>query len=385
MRADPIVLKSTTTSTSFPASTLKAWLKQAAVDVLNKGDLARFNACFPEFEGQHELNDALKNKHKASMVITSTSVMDVDGFRPRRYAGDHLLPRSRYYTLSTDCFGNDHGTLLWELGTYWDSDGGMYWNSVDTVVHHDRLAQSYHDFSEYVNNPALLIDIFKLPTSRAALKRRPKKYKITIPIRITEIDCDNVLDLRLPAAQDWLASQYPPGERFVSEKKKTFPRGATGAMLKAGFQFMIPSLVAPDLGGHGFHGSLGRWLRCEGCYGLVYPSARCDVRVVSNASDVYDFAGWNFVLYNGAPLPTSERHTQLMSPFKWLGGPDLGLMIYGGVSKGKRYWEVLGSEQNQRAYYEYQFAKFLGRAAPPSPTYNPRYGTRLKLPTEEHD
>ena len=239
------------------------------------------------------------------------------------------------------------------------SNSALFPTLVDTVVHREQLSDLHFDFECLAGNEFLILHYSPLKERSGSHSSFPrvKHGIVVIPLRVQEVDCSNVFDLRLPKAQDWLAQQYPD------------------AVLGGGFQFLIPTLLDPHLGGSAFHNSLGAWLRANGCNGMVYPSARRNFRVASTDECVHDFAGWNFVLYANAPVPDSID--PLQSPFpRWLEGWDLGLQLYSGYNEGRRLWQVLGCEESERNYYAYQHAKFLGKAPPAGPFFDPRMETR---------
>jgi hypothetical protein len=125
-------------ATTFPASRLRACIKQASANILDKDDLAFFTACFPQFETQNRLSTGLA-KRSLKLIFSSYGIKPIDGSRVRRYSGTNDLPRSCYYTVCSDDRGNDNGTLCWELMTsaapsrlcdYPTPAGGLNWETL---------------------------------------------------------------------------------------------------------------------------------------------------------------------------------------------------------------------------------------------------------------
>ncbi len=377
--SDPLAVQSGKAAKSFPATRLKGWIKQAATDLLSPDEIALFDACFPQFRWQSDMGKVF------DYLVTSKGAFPYEGSRPRRYAGGPDLLRSSYYTLCTDPQGDDNSTLAWELMAYWDSDSALFPGLVDTAAHREELSNGHFDFACLAGGQFLIL--YFSPLKRGLFGRwrspRVKHGTLVIPLRVRGADCSNVFDLRLPKTQDWLAQQYrsisPSLSRAIEDKRPGFPEGPMSAVLEAGFQFLIPTLLDPHLGGSLFHLNLGKWLRANGCNGMVYPSARRNFRVDSTDDRVYEFAGWNFVLYANSIVADVGSAEPLEPPFpSWLDGPALGIQVCSGYDQGRRLWEVLGCEESERNYYNYQHDKFLGKAPPPGPFFDPRLETRWR-------
>jgi hypothetical protein len=74
---------------------------------------------------------------------------------------------------------------------------------------------------------------------------------------------------------------------------------------------MLPTLMAPALGGTNVTHAIGSWMRSSGVNGLVFPSARSNTSVSMWAgAELLDWNGWNFLDYRTAKdLPATEVTT----------------------------------------------------------------------------
>jgi len=105
----------------FPASTLRAYLKQIDVACLEQELRSELARCFPYFD--HEPGRSMDqlaaslglSGHNVRWLIMANGVYDTREGRYRRYAGGRDLPPARYYAVCEDESGNDGGTLCFEL------------------------------------------------------------------------------------------------------------------------------------------------------------------------------------------------------------------------------------------------------------------------------
>lgn len=163
--------------------------------------------------------------------------------------------------------------------------------------------------------PALLVIATKIDTIRIAqdglARATGETHPIPLPLRLVQMSCDNVLDLRLPAAQDWLATAC----------------SVKGS--RSGFGELFSSLISPSPGGNSFHQNIGAWLRAHECLGLVFPSARRDVSVDASDDRIIAHDGWNFVSYDGAQSPALGAKPG--PPFPWLTPSKIGVELFTGT------------------------------------------------------
>jgi hypothetical protein len=239
--------------------------------------------------------------------------------------------------------------------SYWDSTTGVYLGLTDSTVHHDLIKQPPFDALFADGEARLLIIVMKIDEIVIGGGGRPmptgETLPVPIPLRLVDLRCDNVLDLRLPAAQDWLALLC--GEPASAE----------------GFGNLLPNLISPTPGGSEFHRTLGAWLRARGCLGLVYPSARRDLSVDAFDDRVLASDGWNFVRYDGADLSAVDMKLSL--PYPWKTPELIGADIYRKTEGGVRSWRVEGPEAGEWGRINYEVRRRRGFAPPPSETFSP--------------
>jgi len=347
----------------FPATTLRAYLKQVNVPLLDQRLRQAVDECFPLFASDPAANlkDFLekqggRGEDVQPLSITAAGMYDNTQGRHRRYAGGRDLPGGRYFSVCRDETGNDGGTLCYELMSYWDSMTGWYLFLTDSTVHKEEVENFPPFAASFIRerHPVLLVVATKIDRIRVT-KTGPaptgETHPIPLPLRLLDVTCDNVLDLRLPAAQDWLAS------------------GCRGQLGPFSFGDLFANLISPSPGGNLFHQNLGAWLRAHGCLGLVYPSARRDLFVDASDDRVIDSDGWSFVNYEGAPLPAEGRN--LGPPFPWLTPNKIGIDLFHKTEGGIRSWTVRGAEKGEWARIHYEIRRSRGQAPQPSVTFSP--------------
>lgn len=102
---------------SIPLTTFSGWLKQINVDELNPMGLLALDYGFPHF-----MNFLDFNEDQAHNTLTRRGYGVTEFANPgraRRFAGDHTLPRGRYYTVCKNAKGDDNNTLQGELWAYY--------------------------------------------------------------------------------------------------------------------------------------------------------------------------------------------------------------------------------------------------------------------------
>lgn len=370
-KLEKLTIEAETSATDFPATTLRAFLKQIDVPGLDKHTKKVLETCFPRFiqhpgqlansaaqRARKQLNlprVPFRKRRNVKWLITGSGVYDTRQGRYRRYAGSRDLPGARYYSVCEDESGNDGGTLCFELMSYWDSTSGLYLGLTDSTVHHAVIRQPPLDALFADSKTRLVMIVMNIDEIVIGEGGRPLPTGEVLPFRIPlllfDLRCDNVLDLRRPAAQDWLASMC--GEAENAE----------------GFGALLPNLISPTPGGSEFHHALGAWLRAHHCLGLVYPSARRDVSVDASDKQILSSDGWNFVRYDGAPL--SDVDMSLGMPYPWKTPQSIGADIYHRADDGLRSWRVQGPEAGEWGRVNYEIRRRRGLAPPPNETFNP--------------
>ena len=119
------------------------------------------------------------------------------------------------------------------------------------------------------------------------------------------------------------------------------------------FGELLPTLVEAGPGGAIFCQAVGAWMGGKGVAGLVYPSARRDVRF-KKQGDRIRFEGWNFVDYRDAPVTEVDGLFGRLP--KWVLPKDIGITI---ETKGKG-WEIEGADRGERERFEIKRQQVLG-------------------------
>ena len=222
MKSTPVAvtIKSPQPATDFPGTMLHAHLKQIDIPALEARTRQAIEECFPQFasDPSREWDKSLR-AHGAnaqpdtpiSEAFTAGGYYDLTQGRFRRYAGGKDLPGARYFALCRDASGNDGGTLCYELMSYWDSTSGWFLGLTDSTVHREAIARSPLARVLADQDPVLLIIASPIDEIKVGKTREPfptgQTHPILVPLRVVEIACDNVLDLRFPDAQEWLAQR----------------------------------------------------------------------------------------------------------------------------------------------------------------------------------
>ena len=115
----------------------------------------------------------------------------------------------------------------------------------------------------------------------------PAVIDIFMPMNIKKVTIKNVFDLRQLETQQWLVEFLPEGDKVFSKMADKL----------SSFKEMILSLTVYDRGGSDFTDAPGTYLRVKGANGMVFPSARCDVKCEFYYGRLNDYKDWNFVDY----------------------------------------------------------------------------------------
>jgi hypothetical protein len=99
-----------------PLEAKELWVKQINQERLTELGRAALGAAFVGFADQPA--DERRRHDYAELMSTRFGHVEVDARTQRRCAGDQALSRGRYYALC-DEHGNDEGTLVGELRTYY--------------------------------------------------------------------------------------------------------------------------------------------------------------------------------------------------------------------------------------------------------------------------
>jgi hypothetical protein len=262
-----------------PTSTFKGFVKQVNPSALTASERSFLNAVLGGFLTGTEPPGEI---HR--MLTARSSNVTHEGRLPRRYDGDRTLPHGRYYTVAENADGMDSGTLHHEL---------MFYKKAS-------VAEGHVEFHDDSAREEIILSF--TPFGQDVAAAAPFSFRCTISLELSELTVDHVLDLRRPAALDWLFHTIPSLRIVLNEKGDTaacFPQRPK----LAGFADILPSFVDQQRGGGNFDKLVGLYLRQLGISGLVFPSARTDAYTYAVDGEPAEFHGWSFVDYRDAPRP----------------------------------------------------------------------------------
>jgi hypothetical protein len=276
-----------------PTSTFRAFVKQVKPSEMSASERNFLNAALGGF-----LTGAQPPGHVHALLAAATPHAFHEDRLPRRYDGDRTLPHGRYYTVCENAEGDDSGTLRREL---------LFYKSAQTADGHfevyDPALTEHREMIRRLGMDATArgrIVIHFIPFAQPSDRTVPFSLSMSIPIEIQELCVDNVLDLRRPAAINWLFHTVPSlriGLNDAGETQSCFP---CRPQLTA-FGEILPSLLDQSRGGGNFDKLVGLYLRQIGISGLVFPSARTDAYTYVVNGEPSEFHGWSFVDYRDAP------------------------------------------------------------------------------------
>ena len=140
-------------------------------------------------------------------------------------------------------------------------------------------------------------------------------FGITLYYQTFDVVIENVIDLRLPATQEWFFETFRTGYRDFWHK----PNGAS----VSSFAGMLGTLMFPDLGGTSVTDVTGYCLRSMGIAASIYPSARSDAQIVVDRG-IFQYAlGFNLLDFratetiNLKEAPTRFDDDGFWDEYKW--------------------------------------------------------------------
>ncbi len=358
----------------IPISTVTGIIKK--IDSAQIGEEGRhwLNICFPEFLFEEDRLASLREAY-IRFEYTKHQTIPVQWGRMRRYAGSPSLGIGRYYSVCYDNNGADGGAMLNELMSYWSERTMVYPRIADTTLISDKDKARFPDLKA----PQLIIRAkeyywHKSFLGKLSLKESPEK-EISLPLTVTEIRLNNVIDLRLPKTQEWFYKKFVTLEDEINKRAHPEdPVQVTVLRLNKCRNFieLLPTLVFPGIGGSSFHQAVGAWFRSHGINGFIFPSARCNCysRIMSNpeATDkkkqlFLSFYGWNFVDYrNTGATDWESLFGRLPS---WAKADTAGIKIK--EYKGEEYgWEIANAEEGEKRRVQLAFDIMTGKIKPPS-------------------
>ncbi len=342
----------------LPLTTLGATLKFSS-PVFNN-DIGRLviSAAFPAFMG--DPNQDMVAEAKAMKAAGADRVFIIkDGPTRRRFAGDVTLSRGRYLSVCSDDLGNDRGTVTRELLAYYTGAAGH-------IEVHDLVMPTHKDLLEKycANSPAgYAIDLHSTPQRPNPIAKKiidaglafwegdiPPVVAIFMPMDIKKVTIENVFDLRQLETQQWLAKFLPEGDKEFSKMADKLNS----------FKDMLPSLTVYDRGGNDFTDALGAYLRVKGANGMVFPSARCNVKCEFYNGELNDFNGWNFVDYRQLDKPFSDVFIDF-SPWVNEVGEGITIAFAPDDSPYANSWRIDGKETWEDCQREIWLNEFYER------------------------
>ncbi|HEU4678179.1 MAG TPA: hypothetical protein VFS35_01580 [Terrimicrobiaceae bacterium] len=208
------------------------------------------------------------------------------------------MPHGRYYTVCENAEGDDSGTLRRELLFYKSAqiaDGHLEVYDPALVNHRETISRLGMDATV---RERLVIHF--IPFAQRSDAAVPFGLGLSIPVEILELCVDNVLDLRRPAALDWLFNTIPRSRIALNDAMERQPCFPHRRQLTE-FGELLPSLLDQSRGGGNFDKLVGLYLRQIGISGLVFLSARTDAYTYAVNGEPKEFHGWSFVDYRDAP------------------------------------------------------------------------------------
>ena len=289
-------------SPAAPGSNIQLHLKQ--IDLDSASDVAR--EVFAATVGGYTL-DVDETERKASELsdLLAGAEVVVDPTQPRRFAGDRTLSRTRYHALVRNDLDSDEGTVLREVRAYLGRYPGLV-SLLDTTglntmellgILADVPGDNYRALD--LSQPSLLIAVRPLAEDRVLhnIYGTGRHYVVQVPFRLSVRSVRNVIDLRTPAAQSWLADRFNSDLEIGDHRFPTLL-----GRNPPDFSTLLPSLLEQSLGsGWTTAHQAGFFARQSGATGLIYPAARSNSSVGVENGTVVVWSGWCFVSYEGAP------------------------------------------------------------------------------------
>jgi hypothetical protein len=299
--------------TAVPLTSFHGWRKQIEPSALDSLQRLALETLFPGFAppDPEAVNRSVRQARRASMA---TRVIG-EYVNPRRYAGDWTLSRGRYFTVAKDSSGLDYGTLLAELAAYYELEAGPA--TLDEFFSAEKAAEERVEYHPH----QIVVRLGGTPGSSAALAKLGTET-VCIPYRVEQSMIDDVLDLRIPEAQEWLWMRFRDINRVAYKDLGTRPSTDASTFQPDSFFAMLPTLMSSERGGNHVTQIIGVWLRQHHVAGLIYPTARKAAGVAWRNGKMTGFAGWDLVDYRGAADVFLDNTLVLGSPWIEQFSPD---------------------------------------------------------------
>jgi hypothetical protein len=223
----------------------------------------------------------------------------------RRYAGETTFELGRYHTICLSPAGDDGGTLIKELRSYYNTFKSGLVDVFDTTVSHSRAViprfvtneLARHAGTHQSGHLVLLVR----PLGGKPFPFSAPPFAVALPLRVQELTIERVLDLRVPEVACWFTRKLSTLVWMDNDQEITaFPLKPA----LQSFRELLPSLLSQAFGGApGATQVAGIWLRGLGVEALVFPSARADAMVRARNGELEGSSGWNLVDYRASGKP----------------------------------------------------------------------------------
>jgi hypothetical protein len=352
-------------SNTIPVSRFAGYLRCHRPSSLNDVGRIVMKSAFPMFENltlEHSIERS-KQLHALGVAIPNIREIEqaerliaagvkVESRRHRRYAGgDGKLARGCYYSVCIDETGADDGTLCREVFEYRDKRipgvvfvGDSFDSQLASSPRFPQLGFQPGHSAIYVllvppadeDELEIWVKVYSDALTAAFGHERISPLLAVVGTVHDHYQIDNVIDLRLPAVQQWFFERFQVGELPWFSK----PNG--GAI--SSFFDMVPSLMHPEYGGSAVTHGVGGWMRANHIAGLVYPSARSDAAAAAEGEKLLAFYGWNFIDYRAAEGVRVEEGVVDTDPWHGFLLPGVELQVYAPSDSQTVAWQVRGVE-----------------------------------------
>jgi hypothetical protein len=294
---------------ALPLTTFRGTLKQLDPSVDSDSEPARGNAfrwAFPAFLDPL-VEDTSANQLSPHQKITP---------RRRRFSGGQFTRTTpkRYYTICLTANGFDAGTLCRELKAYAGSilrQKVDVQDDVDSPTSVNRKVINIHFYDPDGEIASRLVSGVGTALSLRLGSDGITFFGITLSYQTFDVVIENVIDLRLPATQEWFFETFRTGYGDFWHK----PNGAS----VSSFAPMLGNLMFPDLGGTSVTDAIGYCLRSMGIAAFIYPSARSDAEIVVDRG-IFQYArGFNLLDFRGTEINLKEAPTRFDDDGVWDG------------------------------------------------------------------
>lgn len=308
-RVFDLALAESAPTIDVPFSTFDGWTKQIVTSDLSALAEAAVARTFPWFFDLSIPKESMLARIPAQRA--AGRAWRFSGQRLRRFAGDHALPRSRYYTLSRDEAGHDQRTLVREMLAYSHIARTGAFQLLDTADSTAPERMRTLGFTDMPTGPALLLlfgDGSAIGMTRLSfdLGLPPSLYRVQLPVRVVRQKIDRVVDLREPNTANWFAQTVSRAVLTVKSpamKEPHYFRCWPRRPPLQHFGQLLPAMLSQELGGGALSVAAGILLRRAGANALIFPSARSDSSIDVKNGDWRNARGWNLVDYRDAPPP----------------------------------------------------------------------------------